>query len=97
MLQRVTNAHHLCRAWPHLVNAETGATLELAPGESADVDLPAEFADAHLTTSREAVRRVAKPKPSRAPKGRAAEPITPPAEPAVEDPQPPVDPAVTKE
>jgi hypothetical protein len=52
MLHRVTNTHHLRRTWPHLVNAETGTTLELGPGESADVSLPEKFSDPHLSTAK---------------------------------------------
>lgn len=99
MLQRVTNSDHLRRTWPHLVNADTGATLELGPGESANVDLPDEFADAHLSVGAPqeppARARQARPKP---PKPNTASPAPePPAEPVTENPQPPVDPAATEE
>lgn len=36
MRYRNTSPEH--RTWPSLVNAETGTTLELAPGETAEID-----------------------------------------------------------
>lgn len=100
MLHRVTNSHHLRRVWPHLVNADTGTTLELDPGESADVDVPDGFADAHLSlaAAKNAAKRDSKRKITRkaAPDNAAAE--TPePVEPVTQDPQTPAAPADTEE
>jgi len=44
----VTNRDVHTRIWGNLTNKDTGTTLELAPGESADVDLPPGFEDLHL-------------------------------------------------
>jgi hypothetical protein len=38
------------RTWPSLQRPD-GATLELAPGEEVDLDLPAGFEDLHLKPS----------------------------------------------
>lgn len=43
---RYRNADEHSRVFNHLTNPDTGATLELAPGE--EVDLPDEIEDAHL-------------------------------------------------
>ena len=49
-MARVTNTDSNTRHWTSLVNAETGGGLELAPGESAEVDLPNGFEDPFLKT-----------------------------------------------
>ncbi len=41
------NASEHTRFWPALRNS-AGRTLELAPGEEAELDLPADFEDAYL-------------------------------------------------
>lgn len=43
---RYVNSDIHARVWTHLTNPETGATLELAPGESVDLD--EEVADPYL-------------------------------------------------
>ena len=43
-----TNTDVHTRVWTDLVNKETGTTLELEPGASADVDLPEGFEDTYL-------------------------------------------------
>ena len=48
MLQPMFNAGPLPRIWGGLRNADTGATLSLAPGEEAQVDVPAGFTDPYL-------------------------------------------------
>lgn len=63
MLMENTDFH--TRTWNTLVNAETGRTLELAPGEQADVELPDDFTDAFLKPAK------AKPKKSSAPEPAA--------------------------
>jgi hypothetical protein len=44
----VKNTDTLTRIWGSLVNNETGATLELRSGESADTTLPKGFTDEYL-------------------------------------------------
>lgn len=43
-----TNTGDSTRHWNDLVDKATERTLELGPGESADVDLPEDFEDAYL-------------------------------------------------
>ncbi len=43
-----TNADVQERVWPSLVDKGTGRTLSLAPGESAEVDVPEGFSDPYL-------------------------------------------------
>lgn len=45
---RFVNTAVHARVWTHLVNAETGATLELAPGAEAEVDVQDGFTDPYL-------------------------------------------------
>lgn len=49
----VTNVGFTTRHWNQLTNTETGRTLELAPGESAETDLPGGFSDPYLSTDGE--------------------------------------------
>lgn len=42
------NVSEHTRTWGRLTDKATGTTLELAPGESAEVDTPDGFADQHL-------------------------------------------------
>lgn len=53
---RLTNTDVHTRYWPDL--SADGHTLELAAGESADVDVPADFTDPYLKPAK------AKAKPS---------------------------------
>lgn len=45
---RYRNVSSSARVWPHLTNAETGRTLDLAPGADAEVDVPEGFSDGFL-------------------------------------------------
>jgi len=45
---RNTDAHR--RVWLSLTDPQTGRTLELAPGEERDLDLPRGFSDPWLVT-----------------------------------------------
>ena len=67
MLRTFTNTDVHGRVWPHIQRPD-GSTLELAPGESAEVDLPEEFSDPHLSDAK--------------PKGPAKKNATQPGEPA---------------
>ena len=42
-VKTVTNTSDARRRWDTLQNAETGRTLELDPGESAECDVPEDF------------------------------------------------------
>lgn len=44
----VTNTSSTRRHWNDLVDQDTGRTLDLEPGESAEVDLPDGFSDPFL-------------------------------------------------
>jgi hypothetical protein len=53
-MTRVTNTGDEIRHWNQLVNTETGTTLELGPGESADTTLYPDFEDAFLVVEGDA-------------------------------------------
>ena len=64
-MNTVTNTDHQKRHWNGLTNAETGRTLELEPGASAQVELPEDFAgDVHLKVSTSKTSREAPVVPS---------------------------------
>ena len=46
-MRTFTNSDHETRVWPGIVDPE-GHTVELAPGEEIELDLPDDFEDAHL-------------------------------------------------
>lgn len=50
-MDRFTNTDVHTRRWND-VRREDGRTLELAPGESADLDLPTDFTDPYLARER---------------------------------------------
>ena len=52
-MARVTNTGDQTLHWNALTNMETGRTLELAPGESAEVDISDGFTDPYLKTDDE--------------------------------------------
>ena len=61
MLVKNPGPHH--RVYPHLTNPETGRTLELAPGQKVELDLPEDFEDFNLVPAEhehEGVRRRAR-------------------------------------
>lgn len=70
------NTDNVRRTWASLTNTETGRTLELDPGQEADVEVPAGFTDPWL-------RPVRSPKPAPAPepapKAKASDAAAPPA------------------
>jgi hypothetical protein len=47
-MTRVTNTGEEFRTWISLVNTETGTTLALGPGESAETDIAEGFDDPYL-------------------------------------------------
>ena len=49
---RVRNTDVSTRVWISLANSETGATLELGPGQEGETDLPDGFTDPHLVPVR---------------------------------------------
>lgn len=55
----MTNTDSLTRVWPGL--RVDGHTLELGPGETADVDVPPDFADPYLRAARAAKPDTTKP------------------------------------
>ena len=56
-----TNTDTQTRTWPTMVNAGTGRTLCLAPGQSADVEVPAGFSDPWLKPARATAKSAPKP------------------------------------
>ncbi len=46
------NSSPQTRIWDHLVNVNTGTTLELAPGQQAEVNVPEGFEDPYLVPVR---------------------------------------------
>lgn len=80
MAARYTNTSNATRIWLTLTNPETGTTLELAPGESAELDLPADFTDPFLTETAPAKSRTPKAEPA-----PEATPVTPTVEPTPKD------------
>jgi hypothetical protein len=48
-LKAYFNADVHTRTWNHITRQDTGRTLELAPGEEAELDLPDDFEDPYLT------------------------------------------------
>ncbi len=93
-LETLKNVSGAARIWPDLANAETGRTLELAPGELAQVDVPDGFFDPYLQLVTQSVS-APKPKAAKAPK--PAPPAKPaPAESAPE-PEPPQDTPVSED
>jgi hypothetical protein len=66
-MARVTNTSEETRYWGALVNAETGTTLELAPGESAECDIPDGLDDPYLKTDGDLGDYVAPEQPEEAP------------------------------
>lgn len=69
----VRNTDTQTRTWSHLVNTETGTTLELAPGEKADTVLP------HGSQGGMYLE-IVEPKAPRPPKGKRGTKEAPPAD-----------------
>ena len=66
-MTQVTNTGSMARRWDNLANADTNRTLSLAPGESADVELPDGFSDPYLSIGTITPKATPAPAPAPAP------------------------------
>ena len=71
-MTQVKNTSESRRRWDNLVDTGTQRTLELDPGECADVELPEDFEDPHLAVTPPLSPRKAPVVPS--------EPLSPPVQ-----------------
>ena len=61
-LNRFVNIGEAIRVWGTISRPDTGQTLQLEPGETADLSLPKDFTDPYLEYVGPAYRRTSKPR-----------------------------------